>query len=233
MTAFALVGTPVCHNPAFLAILKAYPTTVDAVSKQFNNYSPLFHPLLALVSKPLAQLRRMQAQMETILTPAVREARSKTERDNSDDIALGRTKHIVETEPFNLLWALAQRSSGSMVSPRKIGLQLMFLSLAALFVSAVSTTQVVLQMVARPSWVRQLREEVELLCNERDKKTDGPVPYLEDGDVKRVKMSVGDLKKLHKLDAFIKETIRMDMPGWCKKLPLFYIHHRRLSHSSL
>ena len=71
------------------------------------------------------------------------------------------------------------------------------------------------------------------LCSENDKKTDGLVPDLQDGDAKRLKMSVGDLKKMHSLDAFIKETIRMDMPGWCEGLPLLSPHHHQSFHSSI
>ena len=156
--------------------------------------------------------------MESILTPAVREARSKTVRANSDDNARGRTKGAIEVEPFNVLRALAQHFSGSTAPRRKIGFHLMFLSLAALFVSGVAARQFVLQIVARPSWVGQLREEVKLLRSENDKQTDGPVPDLEDGDAKHLKMGVGNLKKTHRLNAFINDTIRMDMPGWCKGL---------------
>lgn len=48
MTAFALVGAPVCHNPACLAILKAYPATVDAVAKEINSYPPVMRPFLPI-----------------------------------------------------------------------------------------------------------------------------------------------------------------------------------------
>ena len=172
MTAFTLVGLPLCHDSAFMDISKAYPSTIEAVSKQFNNCPSLLHLSLAPVSKPLTRLRHMQAKMETILAPAIREIRSKAALDASEASISGRTNIARDAEPFSVLCALAQRASKSTASPRKIGLQLMFLSLAALFVSAVSATQVVLQIVARPHLVREMRKEIDLHLCEGDKEID-------------------------------------------------------------
>lgn len=108
MIAFVLVGSPLCHNPTFLAVLKGYPTAIDAGEG------------------------------------------CDTAEATFDDIMLEELKESGNVEPFNVFSVLIQRSSGSTASARTIGLQLMFLSLAALFVSAVSTMQVILQLVGGP-----------------------------------------------------------------------------------
>lgn len=203
VTAFVLVGSPLCHNPTFLAVLKAYPTAIDAVSRQFDSCPPCLQSFLALVSKPLAQMRQMQAKMESLLTPIVQRERFDTAEATFDGIMLEELKERGKVEPFNMLSVLIQRSSGSTASTRTIRLQLMFLSLVVLFVSAVSTTQVMLQLVARPGWASQIRKEIE---------------HADRANYMRTGLNIGDMNKMHVLDAFIKESIQMNMPGWCKLL---------------
>lgn len=70
---------------------------------------------------------------------------------------------------------------------------------------------------------------MELLCSENDKKTDWLVPNFEKGDLKHVKMCVGDLIGMHKLDAFTQETVRKNLTGRCKGLPLLFPHRRHSS----
>ena len=210
MTAFTLVGAPVCHDPAFLAILKAYPATVDAVAKEINSYPPLMRPFFTIFSKSVAKLRRMQNEMERILAPVIQEARSGTPEESPKSKSETGAEEPPTTEPFNILRTLARRSSESMSSAQKISSQLAFLSLAALFVSAATATQVILQMMIIPDSVKLLREELDTLC--RECKPDGD---QHDRYVRRPRLGIEEMRKLKKLDAFIKETVRMNMPGWC------------------
>lgn len=164
----------------------------------------------------------MQTAMVETLTPIVREVQHNAAEADEGSTSPGKAKETHESGPFNVLRALARRSSGSASSPNKISLQLMFLSLAALFVSAVATTQVVLQIVAKRHWVPQLREELVYYTNAQKMEKPASESTGAYGDVECSKLSLKDLRTMPKLNAFIKETIRMDMPGWCKQVPVIY-----------
>lgn len=72
--------------------------------------------------------------------------------------------------------------------------------------------------MTRPDSVKLLREEIETFCRE----------CAQDGDqhnehVGHPKLGIEEMRKLKKLDAFIKETVRMNMPGWCM-IPRYRLH---------
>ncbi|KAG5653878.1 hypothetical protein H0H81_009700 [Sphagnurus paluster] len=97
-------------------------------------------------------------------------------------------------KPNDIITWLLDAGEGSQRTPRDVAVRLLHINFASIHTTSMSFTEALFNLAAYPSHVAELREEVESVIKEEG-------------------MTKTALQKMHKVDSFIKETLRLAAGG--------------------
>ena len=138
----------------------------------------------------------------------------KQNRAAAEAILVPLVKDRIQSEktPTDMLQWMIEGAEGADRDPRVLTQKALILCLASVTSGAITLTNAIFDMCAYPEHIAILREEIESAISE------------EDG------WNLAALRKMEKLDSFLKESQRLSHPGLCKyqRMVQMLIHRLRL-----
>jgi hypothetical protein len=186
-TSKAFVGPTLCRNPEWLSTATSYTLTASKAGEEINTYPRILWPF---VSRYLKSYRQVRAQLRTarrLLAPLIRERR-KARKGNK------------QSGNNDMLQWLVDSAKGKDATSERLVRRMLFLNMAAIYSTALTATNVLLDLCARPDDMEMLREEM-VEAVERYGGING--------------MTLNSLKLT---DSFMRESRRLNPLGLCKFL---------------
>jgi cytochrome P450 len=160
---------------------------VQKAGEELLTYPAIFRPIVVHFLKSYRQLRSSASVARRLLLPELEKRIKKTNE---------------KTEYQDMLQWLVDTAQGRDADPERLMKMMLFLNMAAIHTTAMTATNVFLDLCARPECIDMIREEILQVLKE-------------DGGIK-----ASTLQKLKKLDSFMRESRRMNSMGFCKDLPV-------------
>ncbi|KAF9000036.1 cytochrome P450 [Hymenopellis radicata] len=197
------VGLPLCRNPEYLEINKKFTLDVVATATVLKLFPEFMRPVVALAFPNVeTSIRKVRGMVE----PLVKEY-----NDHVQDLDT-EFKDFDDRKPNQAFRIFADRlldvASEEESSPDNISRRILALNFAALHTTSSTFTHALLHLAENPTYVEELRKEVEAVVH-----TSG--------------WSLDSLKEMHKLGSFLAESHRVNAIGavmmdrWVKK-PFFF-----------
>jgi hypothetical protein len=197
-TARVFVGPGLCRNEEWLATATGYTMDVSKASEELFTYPAIVRPIVVRFLKSHSQCRARFGVARRLLLPAFEE-RALSKGEEYEDM---------------LKWLL-DSARGRDAEPDRLVKRMLFLNMAAIHTTAITATNILLDLCARPEWMEALREEM--------------LEAIEaDGGIKPL-----TLRKLKKLDSFMRESRRLNTMGFCTSSAPFCLRIRTLAISPL
>ncbi|KAI9787989.1 MAG: hypothetical protein M1816_007293 [Peltula sp. TS41687] len=171
VTSRVFVGSPVCHDEAWVRAVQAFPQDVEAVKAAVLPYPTILRPMILPFISAKKRLNSDKAAICKVLFPDGKPARSK--------------------EDSTLLNFLVSTSKDT--DPQSLAQRLLVLNAAALHTSSMAATHAMYDLCAMPEYIEPLRAEAKATLG-----------------AKRDAWRLDDIKKLYRLDSFLKESQRMN-----------------------
>lgn len=166
---------------------------VQKAGEQLLTYPAIFRPIVVHFLKSYRQLRSSSSVARKLLHPELEKRAKKVD---------GKGKYQ------DMLQWLVDTAQGKDAEPERLVKMMMFLNMAAIHTTAMTATNVFLDLCTRPECIDMIREEILQVVKE-------------DRGIK-----ASTLQKLKKLDSFMRESRRMNSMGFCKYLLLHQYNNR-------
>jgi cytochrome P450 len=183
-----MVGLPHCRNETMVSITESHTICIFGVTLVLRRFPPILHPLVALLIPYRWKIWRNIRETKRITQTILDEYLA---AEASED------KSEISTEPKTLLkWMINnakphQKSLHSLVSTQ------LAVTVAAVYTSSQVTSHLLVFLAQNPQYITELRKEIA-------ESTD---------DITNI-----DPSKLHKLEACLSETLRINPPQTSKLL---------------
>ncbi|KAF8999930.1 cytochrome P450, partial [Hymenopellis radicata] len=169
------VGLPLCRNPEYLEINKKFTLDVVATATVLKLFPEFMRPVVALAFPNVeTSIRKVRGMVE----PLVKERRREVEKS-------------WEERGRGWRGSLLDVASEEESSPDSISRRILALNFAALHTTSSTFTHALLHLADNPTYVEELRKEVEAVVH-----TSG--------------WSLDSLKEMHKLGSFLAESHRVN-----------------------
>jgi ent-kaurene oxidase len=137
------VGPSLCRNEEWLRTTTGYTLDVHKASEELLTYPAIVRPVVRHFLSSCRQLKGRFGVARRLLLPAFEERRSRNGKDYQDML--------------QWLVGLAQGRDGE---PDRLVKRILFLNMAAIYTTATTAANVLLDLCARPEYIGILREEM-------------------------------------------------------------------------
>lgn len=199
-TSLAFVGPTLCRNPEWLSTATGYTLSASKAGEEINTYPRIFWPP---VSRYLQSYRQVRAQFRTarrLLLPLIKERRLKK---------IGKLAEAEERkgeDVGDMLQWLIDSARGKDAETDRLVKRMLFLNMAAMHTTALTATNILLDLCARPDSLSAIREE------------------MNEATARDGRITASTLNSLKLTDSFMRESRRLNPLG-LRMLPLFSLSH--------
>ncbi|KAI0033118.1 cytochrome P450 [Vararia minispora EC-137] len=176
----AFVGPDLCRNEDYTSLNIEYTIDVVTIATVLRLFPDWFKPVLGRLIS-LTKLSKQVHRAKRHLQPLIEE---RLQADASRSVRR-------DEQPKDFLQWLIETADDSKKTVRDLTWRILTTNIAAIHTTSFLLTQILYRLAAHPEFAGLLREEVEAVV-----RSDG--------------WSKAAVNKMHKVDSFIKETLRMD-----------------------
>lgn len=191
ITSRVVVGEPLCHQQAWLAVAEGYTMDLIHASAQLKPYPRWARRFI----KPWLQSCRRLSMREATADKLVRDMVAAALEKKSDHEMI--TTKV--NSPESVFQWMAESAQGEDRCLSVLVRKTLFLTLAGVHTVTTAVVHAIFDLCAHPEYMEPLRNEARDLINKRG-------------------WTLPALKGMKRLDSFMKESQRINHPGLCKSL---------------